>query len=320
MLQRLLRLICTAGLAVLAYFIAVKLGCDPYFFIMPCVLSFLHMLLWDLFKCKFLDLGFFRFLKFIAFVAAFVFLVLLTVKHFTPMVSAEYFSLESTATDLQRQTVGGAIGILSFAFVLCIGCVQSFPNRWVGLGVPVLSIVLGVLYGFLPAFFAFFTLGLGKVFAYAILLLPIAVLFAYMMYRDLGFEDAFAGLGLEKLRSRSRGGGGTMTAEVRADAEGPAPTWQDWQYIAKRHSSPRSLSYGSLYVDVQYSHGSRYVDFYIDGQYDIGGITDQYQAENVAGEVRGILADVQQSVFDDASSTANGHVKVTVRVRNVRAR
>jgi hypothetical protein len=282
------------------------------------------MILWDFLKCRFLDFGFFRFLKFVLFVAVFVLLLLMVIGQFTPLMSTEYFSLESVATDLQRQAIGGAVAMLAFGFVLCFGCVQSFPNRWVGLAVPVLSIALGVLYGFLPAFFAFFSLGLGKVVAFAILLLPAIVLLKYikengLMYRDLGYDDAFAGLGLEARRSRSRSGG-TMTAAIDANATGPAPTWQDWQYISKRYSSTQSLSYGSLYVDVQYSHGSSYVDFYIDGQYDIGGITEQYQVDNVADEVRSILADIQQSVFDDASSAANGHVKVSVRIRNVRAR
>ena len=73
-------------------------------------------------------------------------------------------------------------------------------------------------------------------------------------------------------------------------------------------------------MDVQYSHGSNYVDFYIDGQYEISGATDQYQVDSAADEVRSIMADVQQSVFDEAVSAANGHVKVSVRVRNLRRR
>ncbi len=324
MIQKLIRLVCVAALGVLAYFVAVWLACEPIFFIVPCLFWLLHMILWDLLKFKIFDYGFFRFIKFIIFVGAFVVLMLFVIKQSLPMITTEYFSMESEAKDIQRQVIGGAIAMLSFTFVLCLGCVQSFPSRWVGLGVPVLGIALGILFGFLPAFFAFFGLGIGKVFACAILLLPVGVIFAYikengLLYKDLGYDDAFGGLGLEKLR-RSSSGGGALTSYVSADAEGPAPDWRDWQYIAKRQSYQRSLSYGALYVDVQYSHGSNYVDFYIDGQYEISGATDQYQVDSAADEVRSIMADVQQSVFDEAVSAANGHVKVSVRVRNLRRR
>lgn len=321
-MQKLIRLAATAGIGALAYFVANLLHCPPHFFLFPCVLSFVHMLLWDVLKIEALENGFFRFLKCIIF---FVAAVVLTMKAFNQslaLMTPALFALDATVSDIQMQTVCGAIAMMCFAFVFSLGCVQSFPNRWVGLAVAPISIVAGLLYGFLPSFFGMIGVGVGKFFAWVVLALPIIVLFAYikengLLYNDLGYDDAFAGLGLKKRGGYS--GGGTMTAPI-SEPSGPAPTWRDWQYIAKCYSGQQSLSYGAVYVDVQYSNDERSVEFYIDAQYEINGITEQYQVDNSADEVRSILADVQQSVFSDAQDAANGHVRVSVRVRNVRAR
>ena len=321
-MQKLIRLVATAGISALIYIVADMMHCIPTFFLFPCILSLVHMLLWDVLKIEALESGFFRFLKFVIFLGAAVLLTFRTFTQSLALMTPALFALESTASDILMQSIGGAIAMMAFAFVFSLGCVQSFPNRWVGLAVAPLSVVAGLIYGFLPAFFGMMGIGIGKFFAWVILALPIIVLFAYikengLVYNDLGYDDAFAGLGFKKRGGYS--GGGTMTAPI-SEPSGPAPTWRDWQYIAKCYSGQQSLSYGAVYVDVQYSNSDRSVEFYIDAQYEINGVTEQYQVDNSADEVRSILADVQQSVFSDAQDAANGHVRVSVRVRNVRAR
>ena len=312
-MKRLLRLLIALGICAAGYFVPALLGVNASYFLIPCAFMVLNTLLWDTFKCSFLDMGFFRFIKFIIFVGAGVMGCILLYNQSIPVFDMGLFDLNAHYTDFQICATTGAIGMLAFTFVLNIACVESFGNRYLGPFTPILGIPLGLLYGLLVYFLGAISVGIAKFLALAILALPVIVLFAYikkygLLYKDLAMGAAFEGFG--------NSGGGSRGSR-------PQKTGNDLQdamnQIAWNESRLINLHYNNqvkLYVSVSvYSYA---VEFEISGTiYSNNPNMTQSQVSEVSDQIDSILSQVQHRILRDAQRKAGNAYDIRVNVGNI---
>ena len=200
MKEKLIRLGVMFAITVLFYFLGGIFGVNSLFFLAPALLALLHALIWDFGKIDLLDKGFFRFLKFLIMVGAFVGLLLAVFGVAMPLINDELFDIKNTMTDLQICVICGAVAIISLTYCLCFGVAENFGNRYIGLAIPVLGVVFGALYGFIGYIGGAISVGFAKVLvclpiAFA-LILTISHIKEYgLKYVDLPMGAGFVGVG-----------------------------------------------------------------------------------------------------------------------------
>ena len=311
-MKRLLRLALAAGVTAAAYFLAGVLGIDPLIFLVPCGMMLVNLLLWDTLKCSILDAGFFRFIKFLVLVGTMVVGCYFLFVYALPMVNEGLFDLNATYTSLQICAVTGAFGMLAFTFVLCLGCVESFGNRFVGPFTSLAGILVGLLWGLLVYFLGAISLGVARFLAWAILALPLFVLFAYikhhgLLYADVDMDAAFQGLGI--------GGGGSgarpqKTGNALEDAMRQI-AWSESRLVNLHYNNQVKLQV-SVYV---YSYS---VEFEISGTiYSNNPNMTHSQISEVTDQLDFILSQTQNRILRDAQRKAGGSYDVRVSIGSV---
>lgn len=288
---KLIRLGIMLGVTVLFYFLGGIFGVNSLFFLAPALLALLHAIIWDLGKCDLLDKGFFKFLKFLIMLGAFVGLLLAVFGAVMPLINEELFDIKNTLTDLQICVTCGAVAMISLTYCLCFGVAENFGNRTIGLFIPVIGVVVGALYGFIGYIGGAISVGFSKVLvclpvAFA-LILTISHIKEYgLIYKDLPMDAEFAGFGGKR---------GTFQKTGR-------PIEDAMRSVAWSESKRVDLSYNNaMNIEVEVTVYSYSIDFEISGRVYINNPEMTYrQTQDVSEEANKRIADLKTKITNKA--------------------
>lgn len=330
MKARWIRLGCTVLLGVAAYLVAFFCDCEPLFFVAPCILSLVFMILWDVLKLDCLDNGFFSFLKLFILIGTAVFLLVLVIKRAFPMlgdmIASMDISSKESASDMQIMTAFGSTAMMALVLTCCLGFIPDVVSRWFGLIIPVASILLGLAFGFITGLFGAIHVTVSKVLMCAWLLYPLKLLISYvaengLQFEDMDMDDEFEGFSDSSFKWKGKRPSTPTSSGFSTrggTGSGPKPNWQTWRNIASGESYTRNLRYGNIHISVSESHGDGWVEFRVDGQYSVS-VSTQDEANYAADDINDVIQDVKRSVFDKAERASNGWTSISVKTGNVRS-
>lgn len=288
---KLIRLGVMVAITVLSYFLGGIVGVNSLFFLAPALLALLHAIIWDFGKCDLLDKGFFRFLKFLIMLGAFVGLLLAVFGAVMPLINEELFDIKNTLTDLQICVTCGAVAMISLTYCLCFGVAENFGNRYIGIAVPVLGIVFGALYGFIGYIGGAISVGFAKVLvclpvAFALILTLSHIKEYGLLYKDLPMDAEFAGVGGKR-------GSFQKTGRPIEDA---------MRRVAWSESKRVDLSYNNaMNIEVDVTVYSYAIDFEISGRVYINNPEMTYrQTQDVSEEANKRIADLKTKISNKA--------------------
>lgn len=292
-MKRLLRLLIMVVLGVVAFFVAKAFNVPESFLVAPFALGVVFVVCWDLLRFEAIDKGFFKFLKFVVMIAAFVYLLLDIRKDSLLLLNKTLVDINSNFSTFYILTICGAISMLVFTFWISFALVEGTGNRNLCYFAPIGGLLGGLLVGFIVSVTLVIGVGFAKLVAQLPLIVVVIVLWNHihetgLLFADLPRDAKFQGFG-----SLTKGKGPQKTGKPVDDAMKQV-AWSESKYLDLYYNN-------KINIDVVVYIYSYEVDFEIIGTVYINNHQmNANQVNDVNKQIDTMLKNKQNKVLNRA--------------------